>query len=163
MAAIKNNDAGSTADREIVIERVVNAPRELVWDAFTDPEQVVKWWGPTGFTTTIEIMDVRPGGTWKHVMHGPDGTDYPNKSTFDEVTKPERIAYSHSGGTKGGPGATFQASWTFEAQGNKTKLTGRMAFPTAEARDQVVKFYNAIEGGHQTVNRLEAFLTSRAG
>lgn len=59
-----------TADREIVISRVVSAPRELVWEAWTDPKQVAQWWGPRGFSTTIEEMDVRPGGVWKHVMHG---------------------------------------------------------------------------------------------
>jgi len=150
----KNNSNEKTADREIVITRVFDAPRERVFNAMTDPKQVVQWWGPKGFTTTIEKMDVRPGGVWKHVMHGPDGTDYPNKSVFIEVVKPERIVYSHGGGKKGGPAAQFQATWTFEALGDQTKLTLQMVFPTAVARDQVVKQYNAIEGGNQTLDRL---------
>ena len=87
-------------------------------------------------------------------MHGPDDTDYPNESTFIEVSKPERIVYSHGGGRKGDPGAQFTATWTFEAQGDKTKLTLRMVFPSAAARDLVVKTYNAIEGGNQTLSRL---------
>jgi uncharacterized protein YndB with AHSA1/START domain len=143
-----------TSDREIVIIRVFDAPRELIWEAWTDPERVVKWWGPTGFTTTIHEMDVRPGGVWRHTMRGPDGTEYPNKSIFIEVVKPERIVYSHGGGTKGAPGANFEATWTFEAEGNKTRLTLRSVFPSAAARDLVIKTYNAVEGGKQTLSRL---------
>lgn len=158
----KNNPAVETADREIVITRVFDAPRERVFNAMIDPKQVVQWWGPKGFTTTIEKMDVRPGGVWKHVMHGPDGTDYPNKSVFIEIVKPERIVYSHGGGKKGGPAAQFQATWTFEALGAKTKLTLQMVFPSAAARDQVVKQYNAIEGGNQTLDRLAEHLAKMA-
>lgn len=156
----KNNQATTTADREIVITRVVDAPRELVWEAWTNPKHVVQWWGPRGFTTTIHKMDVRPGGVWQHVMHGPDGTDYPNKSVFIEVVKPERIVYSHGGGKKGGPGAQFRATWTFEQQDHKTKVTIRMVFPSAEERDQVVKVYGAIEGGNQTLERLAGHLAT---
>jgi len=146
--------ASDTSDREIVLTRVFDAPRELVWDAWTDPQQLVQWWGPKGFTTTIHEMDVRPGGTWRHTMHGPDGTDYPNKSIFLEVVKPERIVYSHSGGKKGDSGAQSEATWTFEAQGEKTKLTLKMVFPSAAAREHVSKTYGAVEGGEQTLGRL---------
>jgi uncharacterized protein YndB with AHSA1/START domain len=154
MAEKRNSPVEDTSDRETVITRVFDAPRELVWNAWTDPQQVVQWWGPTGFTTTIHEMDVRPGGVWRHTMHGPDGTDYPNKSVFIEIVKPERIVYSHGGGKKGDPGAQFQATWTFKAQGEKTKLTLRMLFPSAAAREHVVKTYDAIEGGKQTLGRL---------
>lgn len=153
----------TTADREIVITRVVDAPRELVWEAWTNPKHVVQWWGPRGFTTTIQKMEVRPGGVWQHIMHGPDGTDYPNKSVFVEVVKPARIVYAHGGGKKGGPGAQFRATWTFEAQGDKTNVTIRMVFPSAEERDQVVKVYGAIEGGHQTLDRLAAYVARLRG
>jgi uncharacterized protein YndB with AHSA1/START domain len=149
---------GDTSDREIVLSRVFDAPRELVWEAFTNPAKVVKWWGPTGFTTTIEKMDVRPGGTWKHVMHGPDGTDYPNKSVFLEIVPPARISYGHTGGKKGDAGAMFVATWTFEDVGGKTRLTGRMVFAIAAARDHVVRVYGAIEGGRQTLARLGEYL-----
>ena len=148
-----------TMDREIVISRVFDAPRELVWEVWTDPKHVVHWWGPNGFTTTIETMDVRPGGVWKHVMHGPDGTDYPNKSVFIEVVKPERIVYSHGGGREGGPGAQFEATWTFDAlEGNKTRATGRMVFASAADREHVVREFKAVEGGHQTLGRLAGYL-----
>jgi uncharacterized protein YndB with AHSA1/START domain len=84
-----------TGDREIIITRTFDAPRERVWEAWTDPKQVIKWWGPNGFTNTLFEMDVKPGGVWRHMMHGPDGTDYPNKVVYIEVVKPERLVYSH--------------------------------------------------------------------
>ncbi|HEX4084906.1 MAG TPA: SRPBCC family protein, partial [Chthoniobacteraceae bacterium] len=90
------------APNEIIISRVFDAPRETVWEAITDPEQVVQWWGPHGFSTTIQEMDLRPGGVWNHVMHGPDGANYPNRSVFTEVVKPERLSYSHGGHKEGG-------------------------------------------------------------
>jgi uncharacterized protein YndB with AHSA1/START domain len=153
----------TTRDREIVISRVFDAPRDLVWEAWTNPKHVVNWWGPKGFTTTIQVMDVRPGGTWQHTMHGPDGTDYPNKSIFKEVVKPERIVYSHGGGRKGAPGVHFEATWTFDAEApNKTKLTMRMVFASAGDRDTVVNEYGAIEGGKQTLARLEEYLAKIA-
>lgn len=159
MTAKKNKPMEPAANREIVISRVVDAPQELVWQAMTDPKHVVQWWGPRGFSMTIETMEVRVGGIWKHVMHGPDGTDYPNKSVFTEVSKPERLCFSHGGGAKGQPGVTFDATWTFETvEASKTRVTIRMVFPTAEARDAVVKAYGAIEGGHQTLERLSEHL-----
>ena len=148
------------AGREIVITREFAAPRELVWEAMTNPLHVVNWWGPRGVSTTIEEMDVRPGGVWKHVMHGPDGVNYPNKSIFKEVVKPERIIYSHGGGRENGPGASFVATWTFDAvETGKTKVTIRMVFPSAPDRNFVVKEFGAIEGGKQTLERLGEHLT----
>jgi uncharacterized protein YndB with AHSA1/START domain len=158
MDARRNSDAASTADREIVITRTFDAPRELVWEAMTNPKHVVNWWGPNGFSTTIEKMDFKVGGVWKHVMHGPDGTDYPNKSVFTEIVKPERIKYSHGGGTKGKPGAHFEATWTFEAVGKQTRVTLHQLYPTAADRDMIVKTYGAIEGGKQTLARLADYL-----
>src|SRR5260221_1130217 len=148
-----------TSDREIVITREFNAPRELVWEAMTNPKHVVNWWGPRGFSTTIETMDFRVGGVWKHVMRGPDGAKYPNKSIFKEIVKPERIVFSHGGGREDGPGASFVATWTFEALAvDKTRLTMRGVFPSAADRDFVVKEFGAIEGGKQTLERLGADL-----
>jgi uncharacterized protein YndB with AHSA1/START domain len=159
MSTQKNPPVESGSDREIVISRELAAPRELVWQAWTDPKHVVNWWGPNGFSTTIEEMDVRVGGTWKHTMHGPDGANYPNKSVFKEVVKPERIVYSYGGGREDGPGASFVATWTFEALSeNKTRLTIRMVFPSATARDFVVKEFGALEGGKQTLGRLAEYL-----
>jgi len=161
---MNKNKPTNTSGREIVISRVFDAPRELVWEAWTNPGHVAQWWGPNGFTTTIEKMDVRPGGTWQHVMHGPDGTDYPNKSVFTEVVKPERIVYDHGGGRKGSTGVHFTATWTFdEPEAGKTKLTIHMVFPSAEDRDKIVKEYGAIEGGNQTLARLAEHLATKNG
>ena len=151
------------SDNEIILTRVFDAPRELVWKAMTIPEHIVHWWGPDGFTTTIKQMDFRVGGVWKHVMHGPDGTDYPNSNVFREIVAPERVVYSHGGAKKGGPAARFVATWTFEAMDAKTtRLTLRMVFDTPADRDVVVKEYGAIEGGKQTLQRLADYLPTMA-
>jgi uncharacterized protein YndB with AHSA1/START domain len=159
----KNSSAGKSADREIVISRAFAAPRELVWEAWTDPKHVAQWWGPKGFTTTIEEMDVRPGGAWRHVMHGPDGTDYPNHSVFTEVVKPERIVFSHGGGKEGEPEINFTSTWTFDREGDQTRLTVRMVFSSAAEREKVAVEYGAIEGGHQTLARLHEHLATMGG
>lgn len=159
----KSNPTPDTSDREIIISRVVDAPRELVWQAWTDPQHVVHWWGPRGFSTTIKKMDFRIGGVWEHVMRGPDGVNYPNKSTFQDIVPLERIVYSHGGGREGGPGATFLATWTFETVApGQTRLTGRMVFPSAEARDFVAREFGAVEGGKQTLERLTEYLPGMA-
>lgn len=150
-----------TSDREIVLSRLIDAPQEMVWQAFTDSEQVVHWWGPNGFTTTIHVMEVRPGGMWHLTMHGPDGTNYPNKSIFLEVIKPERIVYKLAGGRESGGGAHFVATWTFEKVGNQTQLTGRLLFDTTEDRDFVAKEYGAVEGGRQTLERLAEYMAKK--
>jgi len=149
--------------REIVITREFDAPRELVWDAMTDPEQVIHWWGPRGFTTTITEMDVRPGGVWKHVMHGPDGANYPIESVFQEVVAPARLVFAQGGKREGGPSISFVSTWTFDltASGN-TKVTIRMVFPSPSARDLVVREFGAIEGGKQTLERLGEHLSTVA-
>ncbi len=157
----KANDT-AVADREIVLSRLLDAPRELVWNAWTDPKQVVKWWGPNGFETTIDEMDVRPGGVWKHTFTGPDGSKYPNKSVFTEVVKYEKISYSHGGGKVGGPGAHFTSTWTFETVGKKTRLTIHMVFDSAADKELVVREYGAVEGGKQTLGRLADLLESEA-
>ena len=157
----KNNDT-PLADREIVITRVFDAPREMVWDAWTDPRQVVKWWGPQGFTLTIHEMDVRPGGVWNSIMRGPDGTEYLNHCVFLEVVKPERIVYQLTGGRKEARDVQMEVSWIFEAQAGKTGLTLRMLFPSAEARDRLAAAYQVVEGGNETLDRLRQHLGKTA-
>ena len=156
--AYLKGELADTTDREMVITRILDAPRELVWKAVTNPQHVTQWWVPDGFTDTLGKMDFRVGGEWKHTMHGPDGKDYPNKSTFTSIVKPERIEYSHGGSRKGDPEAQFDASWTFEALDKQTRVTMRAVFPTTEARDAAVKIYNAIEGGKQTLAHLAEYL-----
>lgn len=158
----KINDLNNTADREIVTTRVLNAPRELVFKVWTDPEHVAEWWGPIGFTNTIYEMEVRPGGVWRFMMHGPDGIDYPNKIVFSEVVEPERLVYTHGSDDENDP-LIFNVTVTFEAQGDKTKLTMRTIFDTAAERDRIVKEVGAIEGAIQTFNRFENHLAAMSG
>lgn len=147
-------DNTNTADREIVTTRVLDAPRELVFKAWTDPDQLVQWWGPKGFTNTFHEFDMRPGGIWRFVMHGPNGVDYQNKSVFVEVVNPERIVFDHVSGPR------FQVVATFAEQAGKTKLTFRMRFESAAECDKVKAF--AVEGNEQNFDRLEAQLAKMA-
>jgi uncharacterized protein YndB with AHSA1/START domain len=152
----ENIETMSTADREITQTRVFNAPRELVFKTWTDPKHVDRWWGPRGFTTQTSEMDVRPGGVWRFVMrHAQHGT-FPNKVVFLEVVKPERLVYDHGEDDSNPP--HFRVTVTFTERGQKTELTMRSIFPTAAARDKVVREYGAIEGGKQTLDRFEEWL-----
>ena len=144
--------ASPTADREISATRVFDAPRDLVWKAWTDPQHIAQWWGPKGFSNTIVSMDVRPGGLWDFVMHGPDGRNYDNKIRYVEIVPPERLVYDHISAPN------FHVTVSFEEEHGKTRLTMTMLFETAELRDGVVKAYGAVEGLHQTLGRLEDHL-----
>lgn len=117
-----------------------------------DPKHIAHWWGPNGFTITIHEMDVRPGGVWRFVMHGPDGRDYQNKIVYVEIVKPERLVYDHVSGP------TFHVTVTFAEQGDKTEVTVRMLFDTAAQRDKVAKEFGAVEGLRQTLGRLAEYL-----
>ena len=150
--ANRNEIKNDTSDRELIITRLLNAPRELVWDVFTTPEHIKNWWGPNGFTNTIDKMDVKPGGEWEFIMHGPDGTDYKNKSIYKEIIRPERIVFEHVSGPK------FIATITFTAEGNKTYLKWHMLFESAEQFQQVVKTFKADEGLKQNIVKLEEYL-----
>ena len=152
-----SNAGISTADRELVYTRIFDAPRALVFEAWTDPKHIVQWWGPTGFTTTIHEMDVRPGGIWRLVMRGPDGVDYKNRIVFLEVVKPARLVYKHDP-EPGSEPVTFQTTVTFDEENGKTKLTMHQLFPSAAVRDHVVEKYRAVEGANQTLGRLAAHL-----
>ena len=146
----------ATADREIVLSREFDAPRELVFQAYTDPRHLPNWWGPDGFTNTVHQMDVRPGGMWRFTMHGPDGTDYPNRITYREVAAPERLVYDHGEDVDDDPGA-FLVTITFDDLGGRTRVTQRMLFATAAQRQGVVSF-GAIELGNQTLRKLAEYL-----
>jgi uncharacterized protein YndB with AHSA1/START domain len=155
----KNPASSQNSDREILVSRIFHAPRELVWRAMTDPSHVIHWWGPRGFTTTVQKMEVRPGGEWLLTMHGPDGTNYPHKSVFKEVIKPEKLVFSHGGGRENGAGIHFVATWSFEeVESGKTKLTIRMVFPSTKDRDFTVKEFGALDGAKQTLERLAEHL-----
>lgn len=146
-------------DRELIFTRLLNAPRSLVFKVWTDPEHVIKWWGPNGFTNTNHGMDVRPDGVWRFTMHGPDGVDYKNKIIFLEVVEPERLVYKHADDEDTEP-INFQVTVTFEAQGDKTNLTMRMLFDSREDLERVAREFGATEGAHQHMARLDAYVTA---
>ena len=153
-------EMNDTSAREIVTTRLLDAPRELVWKVWTEREHIEKWWGPIGFTTTTEAMDVRVGGRWLHTMHGPDGVDYTHVTTYQELSKPERIVYYH-GGLKDAPDEVqFLSTVTFEDVDGKTLVTMRMQFSSVEELERVVKKYHAIEGAKQTIGRLAAYVAT---
>lgn len=150
----KSND---TSNRELSVSRLLNAPRDLVWKVWTEPEHIAKWWGPNGFTNTIFKMEVNPGGEWEFIMHGPDGTDYKNKHIFHEIVKEERLVLDHVTAAK------FRMTVTFEAKGDKTLLTIQSSFESAEQLEQVIKVFKADEGLKQNVDKLEAYLATMCG
>jgi uncharacterized protein YndB with AHSA1/START domain len=147
----------ATADREIVISRVIRAPRELVFEAFTEVRHLARWWGPEGFTTTTRAFEFRAGGEWDFVMHGPDGTDYPEWISWTEIAPPERIALLH-GEFPGDPNV-FESVVTFAPDGAATRIEMRTVFATTAQRDEAVEKYHAIEGGRQTLDHLAAYVT----
>ncbi len=147
--------------RAIVGTREFDAPRELVFAAFTDPRHLAEWWGPNGFTTTTYSFDLRPGGVWRFVMHGPDGRDYQNRITFEEIVPPERLVYRHGGGTDVEP-VQFRQTVIFEALARgRTRIVWRGDFPSAAERDRIVREYGADKGLGETMNRLAEFVAAQ--
>ena len=147
----------ATAEREIVISRVIRAPRELVFEAFTEVRHLSRWWGPEGFTTTTQAFEFRVGGVWDFVMHGPDGTDYQEWISWTEIAPPERIALLH-GESRGDPNA-FESVLTFAPEGAATRIQMRTVFRTKKLRDEAVERYHAIKAGQQTLSNLAAYVT----
>lgn len=147
----KNN----TSDREIRISRLLHAEVELVWEAWTDPEHIKNWWGPNGFTNTISKMDIKPGGEWELVMHGPDGKDFKNKNIFKEIIVHKKLVYEHVSAPK------FTATIEFEAQGEKTLLNWHMLFESKEQFEEVVRTFKADQGLKQNVEKLDVYLTTQ--
>ncbi len=139
-------------DREIKLERLLNAPVDLVWLVWSQAEHIKNWWGPNGFTNTIHKMDLQAGGEWDLIMHGSDGIDYVNKSVFKEVIPKERIVYEHISEPR------FTSTITFKAIGNTTLLTWHMLFDSKEQFIEVVKKYGADEGLRQNVEKMELYL-----
>lgn len=158
----RNNLDLDSDPRSIVGTRVFDAPRELVFSCFTDPKHLAQWWGPDGFTTTTSKFEFRAGGIWRFVMHGPDGRDYENRITFDEIVRPERIAYHHGGGDDVEP-VQFKTTVTFaEIDDGKTRVTWHGRFPTAEERTRVITEYGADKGLVQTMARLSVYVAAMA-
>ena len=149
--------------RMISATRTFDAPRDLVWRAFTDPEMITNWWGPEGFSTTTHERDLRPGGVWRHTMHGPDGTDYPNYTEFIDVVEPERLVYRNSGDETFSSDHTFTSTVLFREIGEgKTELSFTMIFASAKGREEAAKF-GAVEGLDQTLERFRRHLDDILG
>ena len=148
--------SSDVSERQIVLSRTYDAPRELVFAAWTERQHLEKWFGPNGFTMTTHAIDVRPGGEWRFMFHGPDGRDYPNVVVYREITPPSRLSLLHSDDTGS---IQFEVEVTFEEVArNKTRVTLTQTHPSVEARDYVVREFGAIEGGKQTLERLAQHL-----
>ena len=154
-ALLPSMAAGNEA---IVLQQTFKAPRDVVWQAWTEPEQLAQWFGPDGFTLTTLAHKPGPGGLWRWVFHGPDGTDYKNRLDYLEVVKPQRLVYSH-GDDGDGAQPPFLVTVLFAEHNGMTTVTLRSQFASAEERANVVKF-GAVEGGRQTLARLEAYARS---
>ena len=148
----------STADREIIVGRVIDAPPDLVFEAFTEVRHLSRWWGPEGFSTTTRSFEFRVGGEWVFTMHGPDGTVHPEWITWTAILPPERIELIH-GESRDDPDA-FASVLTFTPEGAATRIELRTVFPTRELRDQALVRSHAAEGGRQTLAKLAGYVES---
>ncbi|WP_156760358.1 SRPBCC family protein [Microbacterium karelineae] len=146
----------AASEREIVVSRRIDAPREAVFQAFTEVRHLSQWWGPDGFSTTTRSFEFRVDGVWEFSMRGPDGTVYPEWIMWTELTPPERIVLTH-GEHRDDPDA-FESILTFEPDGDATRLEMRTVFRTTAQRDEAAEKFGAIEGGRQTLGSLAAYV-----
>ena len=142
----------TTRNREMRITRTLKAPIDLIWEIWTSPEHIANWWGPDGFTNTIHKMDFQEGGEWKLTMHGPDGTNYPNRSIFREIISFKKIVFEHFN-------PHFITTVLFESDGEETRIDWKGLFDTAEMFETVIKAHKADEGLKQSIERLEKYLS----
>lgn len=150
----------STADvkeQELIVTRLLSAPRELVWNVYTQPEHLNHWWGPNGFTHTFHEFNFAEGGVWRFMMHGPDGMNYPNRIIFREITPIERIVYDHDSDDDSNVDVRFSVLTTMEDRGKQTFLTHHMTATSAVMMERMKQF-GAIEGAKQHLARLDEYL-----
>ena len=145
-------------DREIVFTRWISAPAREIWNAWTNPDSLAQWFGPNGFTVTTHEAVMKQGGNWTYTMHGPDKIDYPNHMAYSTFVPPSRLEYDHA--EIPGDEPICHTTVTMEDHGSRTRFTMQMLFPSMQARDEIISQCNAIEGGNQTLDRLEAFLSN---
>jgi uncharacterized protein YndB with AHSA1/START domain len=144
--------------RELEFTRVFDAPRELVFEAWTEPAHLEKWWGPYGFRTESLSKETRVGGEWRLIMHAPDGTQFRNRVVYENVTPPERLVYQHLGDDGK---VHFEVTTTFKRLGEQqTRVTMRQMFGSEKERDEVIQKYGADKGGTQTMDRLGEHLAT---
>ena len=137
-----------TTDRDFLHSRLIDASRERVFRAFSEPAHLARWWGPNGFSSAFELFELRPGGHWRFVVHGSDGANYPNESVFRDVVVPERIVFDHVSDHH------FEMTITFTAQGSKTLVGGRQVFDSAAERRRIDAF--VTPANEQNLDRLAA-------
>ena len=143
------------SDRAIVMTRVFDAPRDLVFRAYTNPTLIPKWWGLRNMTTIVDKMDLRPGGVWRYVQRGPDGNEDAFHGVFREIAPPERLVSTFE--YEGTPGHVVVDTVTFEEDGRKTKVTARSVFTSVEDRDEMLKA-GMEQGARETWERLAELL-----
>lgn len=149
----------NSKSNDLKIIRVYNAPLEVVWDAWTNPKQVAQWWGPRGFTLTSHSKDLKTGGHWHYTMHGPDGTDYPNKTIYLEVDKYKRLVYDH--GANDDQPALFRVTVLFAESDGRTLMDMTMTVPSSEALVHIKKIIKDANG-NSTWDRLAEYLEKEA-
>ncbi|MDB5309465.1 MAG: hypothetical protein JWO38_3667 [Gemmataceae bacterium] len=149
------------SDREIVLTRIFEAPRGLVFEAMTRPEHLARWWGPRGSKLTVCEIDLRPGGAWRYVLRGPDGIDYPFKGVYREIVRPERIVTTECFDNPSIGSPEWLATMVLEEHDGRTKMMTTCLHPSVEARDGHLK--SGMEGGAgETLDRLEELLRTMA-
>ena len=173
MTTSQNNPPVKSTDPVFVIARTFDAPRELVWEAWTNPQHVANWWGPRFFDNSICDLDVRQGGAYRIVMRGPDGTEYPITGVYREVVKPERLVLTmdvsgHPAAwhdmvkpdrteDETNPAGEMLTTVIFEDLDGKTKLTVQTRFGSTTIRDAMLKM-GMTEGWSQSLDRLTELL-----
>jgi uncharacterized protein YndB with AHSA1/START domain len=146
---MSKSNANSVEARSFLHNRLIDAPRERVFRAFSDPAHLAKWWGPNGFSSTFETFDLRKDGHWKFTMHGPDGKNYPNENVFTELDAPRRVVIEHIVGHH----FVLTIEFIEEADG-KTLVQWVQTFDSAEERERIAVF--VIEANEHNLDRLEA-------
>ncbi|MEQ8712107.1 MAG: SRPBCC domain-containing protein [Cyclobacteriaceae bacterium] len=141
-------------NRQLRQTRTFKVPIDLMWEVWTQPEHIMQWWGPTGFTNTNKLMDFREGGEWLFTMHGPDGKDYANRSLFKEIVPKEKIVFEHFG-------PHFITTVLFISQGDETLIDWTVELDSEEILKTLVREVNAAEGQKQNLDKLEQYLLKR--
>jgi uncharacterized protein YndB with AHSA1/START domain len=144
--------------QEIVLIRMFDAPRELVFRTYTDPATIGEWWGPRSMTTTVDRMEVKKGGIWRFVQQESNGTIHAHNGVYHEVTAPERLVNTYE--YEGFPGSVGLVTTTFEElPDGKTKFTEVTLYPSVEAREGVLQS-GMTEGAEELFDRLEALMAN---
>lgn len=146
------------SDREILMTRTFDAPREIVFEVMLDPELIPRWWGPRKYTTTVEKMDVRPGGAWRFVNHSREGDHFGFEGVYREIVAPERLVYTF--GFDGAPGEPGLVTTTLVERDGVTEMRELSRFDSAASRDGVLQS-GMEDGARETLERLAELLAER--